>query len=131
MQAIITKYHGPTNTRGSRISATAANGARCSIGHDSALNEDANHAAAAIKLCKRIGWKGALMCGSLPTGYVFVWVDGLADALANAAAYVELDCGSGVRVQPSAYCIKANGDFDAECIAKHARQALQDVITIK
>jgi hypothetical protein len=130
MQAIITKYHGATNTRGSRISATAANGARVSIGHDSALNSEQNHAAAAIKLCKRIGWKGALMCGSLPAGYVFVWVDDLASALANAAAHVELSTGSGVRVQPSADCIKANGDFDAERIAKHAREALQEVIRI-
>lgn len=55
MQAILTKYHGPTNTRGSRISAQAASG-RIYLSYDHALNLDANHEAAATEYANRLGW---------------------------------------------------------------------------
>jgi hypothetical protein len=91
MQAIITKYHPATNTRGSRISATAEAG-RVYIGYDCALSSDENHRAAAVKLCEKINaehlkrypgstpnyggiWNPAsLVGGGLPggDGYAFV-----------------------------------------------------------
>ena len=77
-QAIVTKYHGPTNTRGSRISATAEAG-RISLSYDHALNWTDNHVAAARKLADRMGWTveagyPALVGGALPgnAGYCFV-----------------------------------------------------------
>lgn len=57
MQAITTKYVGPTNTRGSRIIAKAAAGS-LSVGYDHGLNLDENHSAAAQALVKKLGWTG-------------------------------------------------------------------------
>jgi hypothetical protein len=78
MQAIVTKYHGPTNYKGSRISARAEAG-RIIVHYDHALNIGENHAAAAQALADRLGWttdKGypALAGGGLPgnAGYCFV-----------------------------------------------------------
>lgn len=77
-QAIVTKYHGPTNYKGSRISARAEAG-RIIVHYDHALNPDENHKAAAQALADRLGWttdKGypALAGGGLPgnAGYCFV-----------------------------------------------------------
>lgn len=81
-QAIVTKYHGPTNYEGSRISARADAG-RIVIAWDYALIPDENHAAAARALADRLGWidaKGypALAGGALPgnAGYCFVMAKG-------------------------------------------------------
>lgn len=54
-QAIRTRYHGPTNTRGSRISAKCGAG-RVSVPYDHALNLYDNHAAAARALLAKLGW---------------------------------------------------------------------------
>lgn len=43
------------------------------------------------------------------------------DALEAAVAYVELHTGNGVRKQPPAWAMKANGEFDAQLIADRAR----------
>ena len=51
MQAITVKYHGATNTRGSRLKATSASGQSISIPWDSGLNEDANYDMAVVALC--------------------------------------------------------------------------------
>ena len=77
MQAIITKYHGPTNTRGSRISARCAAGS-VTIPFPYALNGQTAHRAAAEKLLEKLDWKtdsyGELLGGQLPSGdYVFVF----------------------------------------------------------
>lgn len=69
MKAIQTKYTGPTDTRGSRMIATAEGGARphrLSVPYDHALNIDENHAAAALALKNKMGWKGAMVGGGLP-----------------------------------------------------------------
>jgi hypothetical protein len=55
MQAIETKYFGPTNTRGGRVRASAQAG-KLSVAYDHGLNVEDNHAAAAIKLAKKLGW---------------------------------------------------------------------------
>lgn len=77
-QAIVTKYHGPTNTRGSRISATAEAG-RIMLSWDYALNGSDNHKAAAQALVDKMGWTveagyPSLVGGALPgnAGYCFV-----------------------------------------------------------
>lgn len=70
-QAIVTKYHGPTNTRGSRISAEAEAG-KIFVGYDDALNSEDNHKLAALALIKKVGWerhlRGGLAHGVLPGG---------------------------------------------------------------
>lgn len=70
-QAIITKYIGPTNYRGSRVKASASAGS-VTLEWDNALNSDGNHAAAAQALCDKYGWTGEYAMGGTETGYVFV-----------------------------------------------------------
>jgi hypothetical protein len=68
MQAILPKYLGPTNTRGSRVSAQAQAG-RVTIGWDDALNSDENHRAAATALLAKQGWADrSIVGGCLPSG---------------------------------------------------------------
>lgn len=72
-QAIVTKFHGPTNTRGSRISAKAFCG-KVFVSYDYALSVQENHAAAARALVAKVGWHGRWIAGAHPdtSGYVFV-----------------------------------------------------------
>lgn len=74
-QAIVTKYHGPGNRIGSRISATTASGIRRYYTYEPGMNSDQNHRAAAERLCAELDWKGALAVGGLKDGCVFVFVD--------------------------------------------------------
>ena len=74
MKAIVTKYHGATNTRGSRISASDEDGNKVFISYPYELSGEAVHRKAADSLCGKMGWKGELVSGSLKNGYVFVFV---------------------------------------------------------
>lgn len=69
MQTIVTKYHGPTNTRGSRVSASAQVG-KIVLTWDDELSSDDNHLAAATALAGKYGWlvKHRLVSGGLPDG---------------------------------------------------------------
>jgi len=58
MQAITTKFVGPTDTKGSRIKATAEAGS-VTIGWDHGLTSEGNHIAAAKALCAKLGWVSA------------------------------------------------------------------------
>ena len=79
MQAIITKYLGPTNTRGSRIKATAWAGS-VTVSYDYSLDTVGNHKAAAQALCDKLNADngfGAWMIesgGEMPDGrgYAFI-----------------------------------------------------------
>jgi len=73
-KAIVTKYHGPTNARGSRISASDLDGNRVVVSMDYTLNSDSNHERAAVALADKMGWKGNLAGGALKHGYAFVFV---------------------------------------------------------
>lgn len=76
MKAIVTKYLGPTNFKGSRIKASAEGVKSVTVGHESALNQDENHAAAAFALAEKMGWGGRWVMGGLPDGnFVFVCLD--------------------------------------------------------
>jgi hypothetical protein len=77
VQAIVTKYIGPSNVRGSRVKATASAGSVILTWND-ALNSEDNHAAAARKLAEKYQWSGNWHCGGMPSnhgGYVFVCAD--------------------------------------------------------
>jgi len=75
MQAITTKFLGPTNFRGSRIKARCEAGTLL-VSWNHALDSEANHKGAALALVKKLGWKGRWVGGGLPdtTGYAFVCV---------------------------------------------------------
>jgi hypothetical protein len=55
MQAITTRYIGPTNFRGSRVKATCQ-ARSLTLSWDSALDSEANHDAAAVALVRKLGW---------------------------------------------------------------------------
>lgn len=71
MQAIVTKYLGATNTKGSRIKATASAGS-VTVGYDHALNSSENHDAACKALADKMEWSGVWVGGGTETGYVYV-----------------------------------------------------------
>ena len=85
MQAIVTKYIGPTNTKGSRIKATCAAGS-ITVGYhnvdvdvDVAPYEAERHQLVAAMLQRKLGWDseyyGRLESGQLPNGdYAHVFV---------------------------------------------------------
>lgn len=73
-QAITTKYLGPTDTKGSRVKATAAAGS-ITVHWDYELNESRNHLAAARALADKFGWSGEWVAGGLPNGAGNVYVD--------------------------------------------------------
>ena len=83
MQAIETRYLGPTNTRGSRIVATTHSAVsrypvRLTVPFDHTLSTEAGHRKAAEALKAKLGWKGRMVGGGTRTGYCFVFVDGAA-----------------------------------------------------
>lgn len=72
--AIVTKYLGPTNTKGGRIKATTDNG-RYSVTIDYPHESRYPHADAALALCWKMGWTGTLIEGGTADGSVFVFAD--------------------------------------------------------
>lgn len=73
MKAIVTKYHGPTDYKGSRITASDEDGNRITISYPHELSGEQVHRKAAQALCDKMGWSGELTGGSLKHGYVFVF----------------------------------------------------------
>ncbi len=67
MQAIHTKYHGPTNRRNARIVASYAGG-RLTVPWDFEKDIEANHRAAAFALAKQLEWWGQWVTGVIPSG---------------------------------------------------------------
>ena len=65
MKAIITMYQGPSNTRGARIRAHEPDGKSVTVSYDHGLSAERNHGAAAVALCKKLGWTGTLIQGGL------------------------------------------------------------------
>lgn len=75
LQAIRTKYHGATNHRGSRITATSSGGRKLTIQYPHESNAPEAHRAAAEALQAKLGWDGRLIQGSLSDSYVFVFAE--------------------------------------------------------
>ena len=88
MKAILTKYHGPGNIKGSGITAKDSDGNRAHVGYDDSLSSYANHYAAACALCDKLNWngKGSLVGGGIKDGMAFVFVPELDDLAAAASA---------------------------------------------
>lgn len=77
MYAILTQYRGPTNTRGSRISAkvrwSGHQNYRLTTPYQHDLSAVQNHARAAQMLAERMGLDGTRWhAGDVENGYVFV-----------------------------------------------------------
>lgn len=80
-QAIITKYLGPTDTKGSRFKAPCSAGS-VTVSYDYSLGSTENHQAAAQALCEKLGWTTDrapgfqhMVSGGLPDGsYCHVFV---------------------------------------------------------
>ena len=75
MQAIRTRYHGPTDSKGSRIIAKCEAGS-IQMPYNHALNLEANHAAAAQQLAERFSWAGVYHGGSFGGDYYWVCESG-------------------------------------------------------
>lgn len=66
MQAILTKYLGPTNYRGSRIKAMASSrGPYVVLPWDYGLDQTGNHDAAAAELAAQLDWLGNWQGGDM------------------------------------------------------------------
>lgn len=74
MQAINTKYFGPTNVRDSRIIAKCVAG-KIIVPYDHGFDGDTNHKIAAQKLADKLGWNtpwyGKLVSGDGPDGSTY------------------------------------------------------------
>lgn len=64
-QAIITKFLGPTGTKGARIKATCYSGS-VTIDYPHHLGSKARHLEAAKALCQKLDLTGTLIGGFLP-----------------------------------------------------------------
>jgi len=69
-KAITSKYIGPTNTKGSRISATDGMGNRIIISKDTSLNTDDAHIKAINTLTDKMGWPRCDRFGGTKTGII-------------------------------------------------------------
>lgn len=67
MKAIVTKYHGPTNTNGSRVSAQTEGQAPVFVSGD-------DHDAAMMALAKKLDWHSTWYKGAMPDGKGYVYV---------------------------------------------------------
>jgi len=73
MKAIKTKYLGPTDYKGARISATDTWGHRVIVPYDYGAARDGAHDRAALALCEKMGWHGTLVRGGMKDCYVYVF----------------------------------------------------------
>ena len=73
MKAIITKYLGATNTKGSRIKASDGGRNSVTIPYPHELDSEDAHRKAAEALRDKMGWKGKLIAGWVKNDCVFVF----------------------------------------------------------
>jgi hypothetical protein len=64
-QAILTKFHGPTEIRGARLTARSEAGS-VYVAYDYGLSDTDNHIHAAKALCAKLGWTWCHVSGRLP-----------------------------------------------------------------
>lgn len=78
MQTILTKYRGPTNTKPSKMIATASGHStgfahmQVIMSYDDALSSAENHKEIAYRLIMKLDWKGQYRCGDTKQGKVWV-----------------------------------------------------------
>lgn len=80
--AISTKFHGASNFRGSRITATCritSKPTRVTVPYDHAKTSDDNHKAAAVALCEKRVWNPDSLRETHTMASSLVWVIELAN----------------------------------------------------
>jgi hypothetical protein len=94
-QAIVTKFLPVTNSKPSRVKATAEAGSVI-LSWDHALNSDGNHAKAAATLANKFGWQGNWRGGAIPdhSGFAFVWDNDEN----NSVAFIVAESGAKVQL---------------------------------
>ena len=104
MKAIETKYIPASDTKSSRIKATAEGGNSLTVGYPHELSGEAVHRYAAELLQKKMKWPGRMVGGGTKTGYAFCFVqsdDELWSALtvvlhrANITPHPHFESGNG------------------------------------
>ncbi len=131
MQAITTKYHGPTNSRGSRIVAKCAAGTLAFEWVDSA-NFEQNHRLAAEALARKLGrveaMYGALISGCAVDGsYVHVWAGDPHYIVIRTRTIPATDTrNTRVRAACDGRSITVGYDYGAKCAHRAAAQTLAD-----
>ena len=89
MQAIRTRYYGPSDTRGTRITAKCEGGS-LTIPRNYSLDVEQDHARAAQKLAERLGWDGVYHGGSFGGDYYWTresgWISPVVVTSATEAA---------------------------------------------
>nr|GAT42304.1 predicted protein [Mycena chlorophos] len=88
-QSITTKYHGPGNVRGARITAKASAGHKLTVRYDHSKGTDENHRDAAMALAEKLGWSGDWVMGNCEHGIIAVL-----DVSRNEAAKILRAMGS-------------------------------------
>lgn len=76
MQVIETKFHGPTDTKGARVSASSYGFGSVTLPWDHALTSEGNHKAAAKAFMDKCEWFGRYICGHNKRGMTFVFDGG-------------------------------------------------------
>ena len=71
MQAITTKYLGPTNTKGRRIKASCEAGS-ITVYYDYEFSVSENHDSACKALLAKLEWNGTYIGGGYANGYIYV-----------------------------------------------------------
>lgn len=94
MQAIQTRYLGPTDYRGSRVKASCQAGSVTLTWYD-ALDTEGNHDAAAFALADKLKWNtgahGIMMRGASPDGRGNVYVFARASEIVGALDGQDVD----------------------------------------
>jgi hypothetical protein len=75
-QAIITRYHGWTNTKPAYLSATSASGIKVKLSLSEVSGDSSDydsHEQVARKLMEKLDWSGEIIGGGLKEGYAFVF----------------------------------------------------------
>ena len=75
MQAITTKYLGPTDNYPSRVRAITACGTKITLPWQHSLDSDDNHKRAALALAQKLGWQGTYQGGHTKDGMIFAVID--------------------------------------------------------
>ena len=74
-QSIITRYHGPTNTKPAHMSATTSGGLRKRWPYLHEYEDSKNHSGIAAEFARELKWPGKWQGGALNDKGAMVWVN--------------------------------------------------------
>ncbi len=74
-QTITTRYYGPGNVRGSRITARSSGDTSLTIPVDNSKDVEESHKQACLNLMAKLEWSGSMVGGVSKNGMVWVFSD--------------------------------------------------------